>query len=103
MLGSPPRWKSSFFNQRLANGDGIGVIHRENSDRRPTDGSLAYQQCAFPGEVSLPLVLSGVKQPSDAPGLRVDSGDVRSLMSVVVKARESQIVKGCFTPRVVAR
>ena len=31
----------AFLDQGLAYGDGIGMIHRKNDDRRPTDGGLA--------------------------------------------------------------
>src|SRR5271157_974427 len=69
------------------------MIHRENHDRRPTDGGLADQLRTIPGEMTFPPVLSWVEQPCDATGLGIDSGDVRSLVRIVMQARQCQVVE----------
>ena len=73
------------------------AIHRKNDDGRPPDGGLANRIRAFPPEVSRPLVPSRIEQPGDPPREGIDPGDVRSLVSVIVEAGESKVLRDCRT------
>src|SRR5208337_1462837 len=73
------------------------MIHRENDEGRSPHSGLADQVRAIPPEVTLPLIPSRVEQPGNPPGLRVNSGDVRPLVSIVMQARQRKIVERCGT------
>src|SRR5262249_53897434 len=50
------------LNQRSTDPDDVGIVHRQNGDRRPPDGGPADQEGAVPAEVPLPLVASRVEE-----------------------------------------
>ena len=81
------------FDQRSTDLDDVGIVHRQNGDRGPPDGGPADQVGAIPAEVPLPLVPSRVEELGELPRQRVDPGDVRPLVKVVVEAGEGQVAQ----------
>ena len=90
---SPKRWEESFFDQRSPDPDDIGVIHCQDDSCCPSDGGSAYQVGSIPAKASLPLVPSRVEELGELPRQWVDTGDVRSLVTVIVEAGEGQVAE----------
>ena len=58
----------------------------QERDGPPTDGGPAAQFGTLPLKVAIPLVPSRIEELGDLPRERVNSGNVWSLVTVVVKA-----------------
>ena len=56
------------------------------------DSVAADNPNAFDSEVVRPSILSGMKEPRNLPGLKVDSGQVRALVEVAAVAGKRQVV-----------
>jgi hypothetical protein len=75
----------------------FGEIHVEHINRRPTDSGEAGEFGTVPREVLLSGVPAGIEQAGELAGYRIDPGDVRSLVEVVVVAGESEVFGGSRT------
>ncbi len=70
------------------------MIHFRQHDRRPADRRLSDQIWSVPCKVGTPLVPAGMKKLRQPAALRVETGDVWSLMKIVVRTREGKIPVG---------
>src|SRR5262249_17373213 len=80
------------LDQKSAMFDTLGKIDVEHVNRRTTDGGAADKLRADPGEVRVPAVLARIEQPRELASDRGNPGDVRSLVEVVVVAREREVL-----------
>ena len=63
----------------------VGVVHVEHVECRPADGGLSDQQRTVPCEVGAPALPAGIEESREPASLRVESGDVRAFVEVVVR------------------
>lgn len=95
LLASPPVglwWEFAFFNQRSADQYSGRSVQAQDEDRGAAGGSEPDQPRAVPCEVVIPTVLAGIEQGGDAPRIRVDAGNVRTLPEIALQATKGQVV-----------
>ena len=78
------------------------VVQIQDVDRRAADRGNAYDAHTLEGKVLGPLVEPGMEKTGNLTCLRVNSGQVRSLVKIAAVARERQIV-GVLGPGVLPR
>ena len=71
--------------------DSFLIVHVEQFHGRPPRCADTLDACTFHGEVLVPGVFSRVEERYDAQRLRVDCAEIRSLVTIAVRARQSQI------------
>jgi hypothetical protein len=63
----------------------------QDTDRSPSDGSLADKINPSPGKMFLPVVVPRIEKPDDPLGFRINSREIRSLVKITVNARQGEI------------
>jgi hypothetical protein len=76
------RRETTLPDEGLPGRDHDRVTHRQDPDRRPSDGRQADEHRPPPGEMLAPPVLPRVVKARQLPGHRVESGEVGSLVAV---------------------
>ena len=78
--------ENPFFQQRVADGDRIRIVHVQDRDGRTSDRGCATQQCTFPCEMLCPDIGAWMEQPGQLTRKWIKPGDVWALAHVAGKA-----------------
>jgi hypothetical protein len=70
----------------------LPVVDAQESYGGAADRSLASQGCSGPLKVVGPLIATRVKQRYELVGMRIQGGDVWTLMAIAVAACKRQII-----------
>lgn len=85
------RRKAAGGDQRFAQPDAMGKIHGQYRHGCAADRRTAHQNRTIPAEMPGPLVPPRVKEPGKFLADRVDAGQVRSLVQVVLVTGKGQV------------
>ena len=85
--------ESALFEQRLPHFNHPWIIHGQDGDRDPADGRSPNQMGSIPAKMPRPFVPPWVEQSREPLGDRVDSRDIRPLVTVVVQTRKGQVIE----------
>ena len=69
------------------------MIHCQDSDGDPADGRSPNQVGSIPAKMARPFVPSRVEKLRELLGSRVEPGDVRPLVAVVMQAGKGEIAE----------
>ncbi len=92
------RGEETRHDQESANLHPVGVVHVEHKESRSPDGRLSDQYWPVPCEVGAPFLAAGIEESRELASLRVESGDVRAFVEIVVGAGEGEVYVGRLAP-----
>ncbi len=97
------RREQFFFEQGLADFNYSRIIHRQDDDGNPADGRLSDQIRPVPAKMAIPLVSARVEQLRELLANRIEPGDVRPLVAVVMQTGKRKIAEHCAGLRAAGR
>ena len=74
------------------------MVYVEDIDRCSPDGRLSDQFWPVPTEMGTPPLSVRIEESRQPTTLRVDTGDVRAFVEIVVRAREGKVLVCRLTP-----
>jgi hypothetical protein len=74
------------------------MVYVEDVDGCSPDGRLSDQYWPVPPEMGTPPLTSRIEESRQPATLRVDPGDVRAFVEIVVRAREGEVFVCRLTP-----
>ena len=78
-------------NQLPADRDGVGMVDRQHSDRRPPDGRQADQTRPTPPEMLRPEIAARMVEGHESARLAVDARDVGPLAPITSQAGQGEV------------
>jgi hypothetical protein len=88
-------WKHTFMNERGSLGNSPGTVHSKDHDGCPPSGRPAEEHWAIPPKVPVPALQTGIEERGYPPGQRINARQVCSLVVVIKKTSQCQILGDC--------